>query len=49
MNKYRVTLKHDSGLIRIIVHAPSKSAASLMVCSAEDCPPRAIREIKQIA
>lgn len=49
MNRYRLTLKHDSGLVRIIVSAPSKSAACLMVCNSENCPMRAILRIKKLS
>jgi hypothetical protein len=42
MNQYAITLKNDSGTVRIITAASTLDVAIELVCNAELCPRRAV-------
>ena len=47
MEKFKLTLQHDSGVTNIITFARSKQQAIYLVCENEGCPERAIKKVKQ--
>ena len=48
MNRYRLTLTHDTGKVRITTAASSEEAAIDIVLKAEGAPRRAIVEIEKL-
>lgn len=48
IDRYRVTIKHDGGTIRLTVPAGSADAARRIVMKAESCPARAIRTVRKV-
>jgi hypothetical protein len=49
MKMYRITLKHDRGIIRIRTTSSSKQAAINKVCMAEGCPESAVIKIEAVS
>ena len=45
MRTYYATIKHDNGIITLIVHARNKQQAIRAICEVEGCPESAITEI----
>ena len=48
MGTYKVTLKHDNGVINITTYASSEEAAIYKICEFEGCPISAIKKIRKI-
>lgn len=48
VNKYRVTTKHDNGILNLIVTSTSKPSAIKMTMDAEKCPRRAIKKVERL-
>lgn len=46
--RYRLTLKHDGGTVRITTTAQSEEAAIRQVMGAELCPRSAIKKVEQV-
>lgn len=46
--RYRCTVKHDNGVVRIVTMASSAPAVRATIMSAERCPRRAITATKNI-
>lgn len=46
LNRYRVTMSHDAGTVRIITTASSPEAAAAIVCKAELAPPSAVVNVE---
>ena len=47
MTRYYATIKHDNGIVTLLVTAPNKEQAIKAICEAEGCPECAITEITE--
>lgn len=45
MKKYRLTLKHDNGIVKIQTFATDESQAIEKVCNTENCPKNAVVKV----
>ena len=48
MKTYILTLKNDNGRVRFSVRAENEQSARRQICRAENCPDRAILDVKQL-
>lgn len=46
MNKYKITIQHDSGTVTLTVYGSNYQSAITQVCNAEKCPETAIKSVE---
>jgi hypothetical protein len=47
--RYRVTMRHDAGTVRIVTAASSPEAACKLVCEAEGAPLRSAVKVERLS